>query len=264
MNIRLSHAVIRTFTFIALSFLITSCTNSKSPEPLPPTTIKEVKKQRPKPVVKPHYEMYDYVKELALAKYDQDVKSLKVRLAVIQGFAEEKRDKAISQPVIIITYNIKGQKETKQLIAPFKMSKYDEYSFPDLLEILTTINGTEYTIDDIHPLIVTNLPEKNLQFPEQNIAMIRKIVDNELQSLLVNSAALPDIDEANVQLHLMQLFMAHHIRDAAYLAAENAKQSLANAEQAKSKSNMIKLLSIRLDTLENQLHKEMPFTINSL
>ena len=58
------------------------------------------------------------------------------------------------------------------------------------------------------------------------------MLDQEIDLLLRNKSLLTDLDEAHVQLSLLRFFITLHMRDAAYLAAENTKQSLAAVANA--------------------------------
>lgn len=118
-------------------------------------------------------------------------------------------------------------------------------------------------MQDIHPVIIRSLPQRNLQLTRESPAT-RDLVRHELRALLATTAPLSDVAEAKVQLQLLQFFMARHLRDAAYLAAENAEQSLANIEDKRGDNTDTNDLSAELDTLKARLRREMPFTFNSL
>lgn len=266
-NTRFSYARLRSFSSLLLLSALCACSwFEPSPEP-----VKEVKKHHhPKvqAVQAKHYDMDTYVKQLTLTRYmleknNTDIAALKPQLAIIESFAADKRENTVFQPVIVISYSVKGKKEVQQLIAPFKMSQ-NILDFPDLQEIMPQLEGIQYTIQDVHPALFTSLPVRNLNFPVNDPGQTRNMINRELGMLLRNRSSFMDIDEARVQMSLLQFFMDHHVRDAAYLAAENAKQSLAAAEDNHADTNIVNTLSDRLGMLEGQLRKNMPFSLNAL
>lgn len=258
--------IIRRIICMILPIIVCSC-SAPPPSPAPPPSHPQeiVKKQHPKPS-KPYYEMDAYVKQLTIAKIllarnPYNIEDAITQLEIIQVFAAEQQTQVLFQPVIIISYRIKGERELKELVVPFRSPSSS--SFPELEEILSLFKGIDYIMNDIHPAVVRNLPARNLNFPITNPEKIRTMINSELSQLIQTKSSFRDIDEAKIELHLLQFFMAHHMRDAAYLAAENAEQSLANAEKSAGSSDTINNLSSQLDMLEGQLHKEMPFTFSA-
>ncbi len=261
--------------FVLLSALCSCVTTPPLSKGQPPKGIvkKEAKKalspaSMPEPAPeKAHYLMTAYVKQLSLArimaeKNTADNIMLRSRLSAVEGFVAEQQESTLFEPVIIVSYHLKKKQDIHQLIAPFKMSSHIS-EFPDLLEVLSQLQETDYTLQDVHPAILVNLPARDLKFPANDVAQTKAMLEREVNMLLRDRSSLTDSDEARVQLSLLRFFITFHIRDAAYLAAENAKQSLAAAENNAKDFSAINELSAELDRLENQLHREMPFTIKA-
>ena len=129
---------------------------AKKPSQSKPVTVSETASK------KEHYTMTAYVKQITLArlmmdKSNQDSPALRFRLSVIEGFASDERESTVSEPVIIISCHLTKEKGVRQLIAPFKMSKHTS-EFPDLQEVISQLQGMDYTLQDVHPAILANLP----------------------------------------------------------------------------------------------------------
>ncbi|HEU5048102.1 MAG TPA: hypothetical protein VFT64_09710 [Rickettsiales bacterium] len=272
MNPRFSCAVLRRLPFLALSLILLGCTTPVPPSytaPEPPP-VKQVKKPQHhiKPVVSPHYAMDAYIESLSLSDMELSYVSaensaLQSRLDIISRFLNEKRKQPALQPAIVVSYSVKDQKNILQLIAPFDMSR-NEYDFSDLQAVLSHVKGPQYVIQDIHPVIAKSTQQRKILFSRDDTNATREMIRHELKALLANTTPLSDSAEAKVQLQLLRFFIGLHMRDAAYLAAENAEQSLASVEDRQGDNPETQKLSGELDTLKSRLRKEMPFTFKSL
>lgn len=258
---------LRRFAFLLLPAALYAC----APAPQQPAKeTKEAKKPaRYKPTPNaPYYDVDNYVKQLSLAKLalenaPDDADAVKAHLSVVRDFAGERQSGSIYQPAVIISYRLKNKKDLEQVVAPFAMSE-DSPGFPDLVDITTQLDTTKYTLQDVRPIVITRLPDGNLNPPQGTLAETRHAIEKQLKALLASKSELADIDAADVQLRLIQFFMQHHARDAAYLSAENAQNSLAEAQDNGRDPDIINALSDQLDALNGELHRQMPFTLNAL
>lgn len=259
--------LLRSLVFLLTPWLCFSCTIA--PEH-PQKELKEAKKTynkyKPEPAV-PYYDVDAYVKQLSLAKLSLETASadkvaLRQHLSIVQSFANEKLSEAVYQPVIVISYNTKRKKDVQQVLAPFTMSG-NTPGFPDLVEISDQLDAAKFTLQDVHPFVLTYVPYDNLSIPEGDTLKTTHAINKALDKLLESKTKLSDIDEADVQIRLLQFFMQHNARDAAYLAADNARNALAEAEDNNRDPDNIKSLSDQLDVLNTQLRNQMPFTLKN-
>jgi hypothetical protein len=248
--------------FLLLTLVFAACASH------PPAQVTQVRK----PVAKPYYEAEAFVTHVMLARLmlaepDADIEAVTPHLSVVQAYTEQtKKDDAFFQPVIIISYTAKNKKGLQRLMAPFSLSQ-DTAEFPNLRNILAGLK-TEYTVNDVHPAVLKVGHLRALKFlnndADSTLEHYKKVIDHEAQILLLRTSRVTPLEEAHTQLLLLQFFMAYPMRDAAYLAAENAKQSLAVAEDTQNNSAIIGTLSEQLGAQEAKLHELMPFTIGGL
>lgn len=81
------------------------------------------------------------------------------------------------------------------------------------------------------------------------------------QQLLASAVPLTSVSEISAELRLIRFFIERHLRDAAYIAADNAKQSLASLSHNAGNDAEVNRLSKELELLESDLRKTMPFTL---
>jgi len=221
---------------------------------------KEVKKPTPP---KP-YEMGEYVKDLWAAHImlntGADAQAVKKQLATIKGFSAEKRTGPVFQTAVVMSYTTGNKKEVQYLAAPFDVSQNNAV-FNDLNTAISMLQEQKYTVHDVHPVVLSSLPPARLKLAAKDPRMLKTVVDQEFKSLLARKTTLAPLNEARVQLYLLQFFREHKMRDAAYLAASNATQSLAAVNENQDTAEAIKNLSDKISEEEARLHKEMPFTL---
>jgi hypothetical protein len=66
--------------------------------------------------------------------------------------------------------------------------------------------------------------------------------------------------QARIGLQLTRFFMRNKYKEPAYLAIENAKQSLAQVDETSGDPDATRGLSKEIDAQESLLYKTMPFT----
>lgn len=215
-----------------------------------------------------HYEMDAYLEKLSLARIiltnpAADSTTLRPVLDVIEGFAKKKQPTIIYQTAVVVTYHIKHDNKAQQVLIPISITP--DYHFEDLEEIFSWLDGTSHTLDDIHPVTLVSLPPRVIKFPQDDMSRTKIMINEEIHLLLSKKIAFSATNEAELQVQLLAFFMNYHQKEAAYLAAENAEQSLAKAESnADAETDSIGKLSTRLEALETQLHQEMPFTLGNI
>lgn len=261
-----SFTIGRVVALLLLSLMFSGCA---SYEKKPDEAAEHGKETRNKCCKQPrqHYEADAYVKQLSLAhiaysRKNADAGSLRKTLELVKAITAQKQGKPVSQPVIIISYHMVGGKERASLVAPFSMLPVP--AFADLQEVLFMLRGERYIMDDIHPALLTGVQiKKDLDITSDDPGSAKYIIEKEYNSMLLGKVPLGGLDEAQVQLHLLRFFMDNHMRDAAYLVAENAEDSLAKSENSNN-LEVVRDLSTRLDAEESRLYKEMPFKISDL
>lgn len=230
---------------IVLSLALVACAQGRKPHPkTPPNT-------------------FTYIEDISLAKLALDKstssmpQSLIIKLNEIEAYTNQKPQKPVHQPVLVVSYRFKEEDNTYRLLIPYVMP-VEKAPFNALRKI-TEAMGTIYTLYDIKPGVLTLLPGSDpVSFDNKSGKEIADLLTHYTQDLAADVRPLPAMAEARVQLRLSRFFMAKGRRDAAYLSLDNAKQALA---QASGQTDDVQELSRRLEQLEGQLRKSMPFKL---
>lgn len=246
--------VLRYASLCLLSALLAACTQP------PPKPVKPAKIARAAPVkpAKPLYKANEYISHLAIAHMAlaQKVTPDPVDLDVIEGYNTQPAQPE-RQPLVVIDYTFKGKKKAQHAIALDPQA--EEVTGAALRSIAGLLEQKGCVLHDIRLVTVTLPPSvdgTSANLPVQERVQIQQA------NLLAGAEALPPLDEARAQLRLLRFFIDNRFRDAAYLTADNIKKQLAAALQADiAAETAVSPLSQELETLENRLHQDMPFTL---
>jgi len=196
--------------------------------------------------------------ELALENNPKDTKVIAqyVKTLNTQAAAKTKTETETVQPVLVMEYTLRGQSEPRTLLVPVVVGT-EMPAFKPLRQVQGRLGGLLYTLRDLRAYYVTVTWPPMQKFSTGEFA---QQIAAEKQHLLTGALPLSPYENAQLQLQLTQFFLKTRMRDAAYLALENAKDSLAMvAEEMPSLD--IAALSQRASDLELRLHKEMPYKI---
>lgn len=250
-NTRFIHA----FVLALLPVLLFACTQNTPPDKgRPPYKIVKIPPSKPK----------DYVLNLSLAtiKLAQETPtpaSLAPYLEVIEKYSSQK-GAAKSQKIttVIVEYKTAKAEETQKLLVPFNNASKQKFS--SLRDVINQLgaNAVLYNVKPVHTHVF--VPNKMI-LAKRPLSEIRDTVTGRLQSLIAVSKPFSAMEETRVQMHLAKLFMENRMRDAAYLAIDNAKNSLAQVEKDTPQDRAGNGLASELEQLESDIRKTMPFTL---
>ncbi len=201
------------------------------------------------------YSASDYVYHLALAQLAPENNA--GSLDIINEYAGQKVKKPEYQRVVIASYKTLNSNGLQQLIVPVSQ---DQPEFPYLLDVISQITGTKYVLHDLDLATARVKSGKSLQVAANNPNIQETLLGHQ-QRLLENSKKLPVLEDIKMQLELVPFFTRYRLRDAAYLTVDNIKQLLASLPQDEKEAEIIEIYSNRLNNLESDLRKAMPFTL---
>jgi hypothetical protein len=203
------------------------------------------------------YVLTEALAVLALEKDQNDKKLLKSYTKNLNARgSEKKRESQIA--VVSFEYTLNGQSEKRDLLVPVPVSTATP-SFSALQQVQRNLSALPYTLHNLHAYYVTVSFPPSQKFSDDT-SLLRRQLGDERQKMLDEATPLSSYENAQLQLQLVQFFMNVRMRDAAYLALENAKDTLAYLAENTSDVD-ITSLSHKADMLEAQLHKEMPYKL---
>lgn len=204
---------------------------------------------------KTHYTADDYLTHLALTRLDAEPDA--ADLDVLEGYMAQKPQKTRRQTVIILTYQQDGVSTRSEIAAPVAPAAGKD--FPSLLAVMQKLDAMPHTLHNLHMATTAIVPTDGFRAPDVETQQLT--LDQQQQWILSNAERLPPLDDAEAELRLATFFTRHGFRDAAYLAVDNAKRLLGAASQQKADKERLRALSDELDTVEEKLHKTLPFTL---
>lgn len=185
--------------------------------------------------------------------------SLHAALPYVKKLGIRKKVKNLySLTVIAMAYKTpSAEKFTLLAPAPLTSAASD---FKPLKTLLRHLATKPHTLQDIRIYLIAFTPERT-SFSRTDPRVLRRQLSDLQMQMLSGNDTLEPFDDATLDLKLVRVFMECHARDAAYMALENAKNALAQATAQSADQTRITELSHEADELENQLHKEMPYTL---
>lgn len=199
--------------------------------------------------------------ELALEANPSDVPASAADFDIARSYTLQKQNSSALQPVIILEYALKGQSEHQRIAIPFSMPT-DTDEFPNLNDAMVRLNSLSYTMYDLRLAVVQMPPPLALPLPDEGSTAnaAEAAVSSRLQPLLKKATSLDPMVQARIELQLTRFFMRHKYKEPAYLAIENAKESLAVVDETSPNPDATRGLSKEIDAQEGLLYKTMPFT----
>ncbi|MES2984721.1 MAG: hypothetical protein V4735_06005 [Pseudomonadota bacterium] len=167
--------------------------------------------------------------------------------------------KAMPATVVMLSYTADGKKEEHTLMVPVAALAAGAYNFDALRQVIAQLapRDAQYTHARVRSVSV---PESTPLPKEADPADIRSKLDESYAAIAATAQRLPSLDAATLQLSLARFFMQQHIRDAAYITLENAKQRLAEVKATTpNETRNVERLDTELTQLETDLHKKMPY-----
>jgi hypothetical protein len=216
-------------------------------------------KQRHPPLTKSiQVEQYVLIQALAALVLDKDPND-KIQLksyAKSLNSSEKGKEKESQIAVLAMEYSLRDQSEKRILLVPVPVTPTMP-SFNALQQVQKNLSALPYTLHNLRAYYVTVSFPAAQKFSSEAV-VLRQQLDEERQILMNEAVPLAAYENATLQLQLVQFFMKMHVRDAAYLALENAKDMLAILAEQTAEVD-ITSLSQKTDMLESKLHKEMPY-----
>lgn len=218
---------------------------------------------------KPDYQAGDFVQHLSLASLTladgaantdaaaPDLDVLQSYTAQPRHHSKHARPSSVQQQVAVLECKAKGDGVIRTLAAPFATSAGDSDA---LLELLNR-SAHSCPLYNIWPATVTVRRSPPLVFADASPEEIRQMTAQRLDGILHNAARPGPLTEAKTQMQLARIFIDNRQRDGAYIAVENAKQSLAAAEGTPDNKEAVKALLQELESMESEMQQTMPFTL---
>jgi hypothetical protein len=200
----------------------------------------------------PHYQADAFVEHLSLALLGDDMDN-NVDIVRAYGAAHPKTERLT---ILVISYKTTDNKSMQQIVAPV-----DNGDLSALSNIMTVLKATSPELHDLRLLKTAVSLPSSFKLPENDSDELPGALKEQQKNLIDNGQKLAPLDDAQKQLQLIGFFTKNGFRDAAYLAVDNVKRTLASASSASADAAKIKELSKQLDTLEGELHTAMPFTL---
>lgn len=239
---------------VLLSFLLSSC-GLLFPENQP----------KPRAKAKPHYSASEFVENLALSRLKLSSGTAEIPVAnleILNAYNAQRKNKPASQTLVLIEYKVNGEQSRRHVVAPVAADS-ENNNFHALLGVMNLLKQTPSTIYNIHLFSATIAPVKAQKIPMTGEENIKYALDQRQQHILEKMQKLSPANEVQLQLQLIAFFTEYRFRDAAYLCVENTKQTLAKATVgATISSDQLQDFSQRLETLESELHRALPFTLS--
>jgi len=236
----------------------------------PPPAKPRVQEQQEAPAKKPEqvafppaaYPLHLSLADLTLEAGD-DPSSAAADFDIARAYSSQPQERKTLQPAVIIEYSLRDSAARRFVVAPFYMPKEDA-DFPSLEDIMTRMSSLSYTVYDLRVGVIS-IPALSPLPPEGNDRdAAKKLAEDSLAPLIKSAAPLPPMGQARVYLQLARFFTSNKYKEPAYLAIEEARQSLAlvNESATADKTESGRNLTREIDTQEALLHKTMPFTLN--
>jgi hypothetical protein len=244
--------------------LVTACVSTGKPpatavrhRPHPPRQAPETSEAPPAP---PPCAQEDYVSSLSVA-----------RLALAQGdtraagpYLKSLENCSLSETpparrvVAILHYSGKRVHGRQTALAAMNAEKT---AFSDLQPLLAKLAAMNATLQDIQ-LGDVAVYARPSDAPEGTLDDISGQLDRLQRHVLESTQLLPPLEETRMYLLLVRSCMALRERDCAYLAMENATQSLAAATQSTADQKTLGRLTGMLETTEKDLRAALPYGLH--
>lgn len=230
-------------------FVLASCGNPSSQKTKPPAPSISTQAEQ--------YMLTQALAEIALEKGQTNPKLFKSYAKSLNAYGSENK-KELQLAVLSIEYELSDQPEKHALLVPVPLNSAKP-SFTSLRQVQRKLSALPHTLYNLQPYYVMVTFPPAQKFSHEPSLLQGQL--NDAQKEMMSKAAPPTAAEnAKLQLQLVQFFMKMRVQDAAYLALENAKDSLATMAE-KSPELDITSLSQEADALEARLRKEMPYKL---
>ena len=223
-------------------------------------------KQGPLPMQGPMQEIHiyrpdDYILQLSradlLLRLNPASGSATDDISAIRNYTRQPQPDKLLQPAVVIEYSMNNDRSDRRRIAiPFTMP-HDNQDFPGLDDIMRQLDTVPYTLYDMKLAVITIAPQPPL---DSDTASESGRIYARLQQLIGGAMPLPPMVQARMELQLTRFFMLHGYKQAAYLAIDNAKHSIAMVD-GRGDVQATQDLSRQIEKQENLLYKTMPFTL---
>jgi hypothetical protein len=253
-----------------LSLLLFACSSPPPPpppkprhvhhKPVPPQPVAEEIIEQPIEYTPDAYLLHLSLAELTLAAVS-DISASAADFDIVRDYSEQIQDGNILQPAIILEYSLKNRKEHQRIAIPFTMP-HETNDFLGLEDAMARLNSLSYTMYDLRPAVITLPPPELLENEGDDKAEVEMTINSRLQPLIQKATPLAPMAQSRIELQLTRFFIQHRYKEPAYLAIENAKQSLATAAETSRNSDVTRVLSKLIDAQESLLYKTMPFTFH--
>ncbi len=250
-------------SFIALALLgLSACTQDLWSSKQPPPSAKP----SPQKTVKTTYEPEAFIEHLTLARLaldanPTDAESVAPHVDVLNGYMAQRPARLKRQAVLVLDYAPKDSGDRRQVIAPISIELYNT-KFPALLHIMQRLGETPHVLHEVSTATTSIVPTDSVISPGSSMDDIRIALEQQHQWLITNGTPISSLQDVQTHLQLIDFCMEHRFRDAAYLLVDNAKHLLAEASRTQpGDAEKIRILSKKLEILEDRLHRLMPYTL---
>ncbi len=245
---------------LLLSLALAGCFGSD----LPPPMVKHAQHKAKTPEAEFQADVYVLqltLARIALTQQPPALEEAQAHLALL-GSPTAMQDVSAFQPLVVLEYDMKGEKGTERFAAPISLTD-NSSQFPALLDVMNALGDRPLVLREIRLKIATFTPQSFDDFAKKDPALLRKALNDKADRIQSQAKRLSPIEQAHLFLRLTRFFTEHHFKDAAYIAVENAKQLLAEiSTNEDTDKKVINDMNEELESLEVTLHKTMPFTLN--
>lgn len=166
-----------------------------------------------------------------------------------------KNTKEIQVSVAVFRFTTADNHRLRTVMVPASQT----YGFASLQQVVTILADRKPEFNALSTSFVT-VTLSPIDLHHAAVADVQGKVNERSEEIQTTAQPLPPREEAKLQLGLARFFMQNKIRDAAYLALENAKNSLAEIVPASEEETaQLQALSHDSMALENNLHKNLPY-----
>jgi hypothetical protein len=177
-------------------------------------------------------------------------------LKVIESYSAVKRSKPTVLKLVVMDYTLQNGGSTEKVMVYTGSQGQDTAS---LSKLTKRMNSYKATLSEIKVLSVAVKPGPKAKLTRHDAKQLQTILSAEQDEMLAGATKLASLDEARMQIELLEFFMQRKEKDAAYLCADTAKRLLAKAARREENEAQANALSAKLDKLEGTLRQNMPY-----
>ena len=196
---------------------------------------------------------------LAHATFEQQAENNAAAIGYVtkmNKYAVQKPVKPLPVTVVELSYRTQADQKNHILLVPVIAPGGRLTDFSNLRQVTQKLAPQRPDYRAIHIRRILLATREDVDTRHGSADEVASHVNDLYQTVAESAVVPPTRDAARVQIALTRFFMHEHVRDAAYVSLENAKDLVASADD----KGTTPALAQELETLENELHKKLPYT----